>query len=364
MDLEKDQDADVMVLVPLSDQEFAWRARQLERGPAIPKDAYGLGRLLHIDRLALRLYPTPASPGLDTDTAAWRDIWDQAVDGEILFVRRPPRTAETNVSAVVLARGFDLPDPAEGLPPDLEDLETQLDAAQEALDTAQSEADDLRRRLAELEAQTVDERIAILQAQVADLQRQLAAAQRDAQALAKAQERIRTLTAQIRDLETAVAAARAERNDLAEERDALATERDALREALADCQAQLESGTQPPSVGTGLPDSLTVSGLARMRTAGRTTILVVPRLEAALADRPADQIAVAEIFVMVERRYDPALWGTLATLATDRGGIVRFRDGLLELVAPDMPVEKVVAQIGGGLGLSAAQIDAWQRLAG
>jgi hypothetical protein len=392
MDLEKDQDADIMVMVPLSDQEFAWRARQLERGPGIPKDAFGLGRLLHIDRLALRLYPTPTSPGLDTDTAAWRDIWDQAVDGEVLFVRRPPRTAETNVSAVVLARGFELPDPVEGLPPDLEGLEAELDAAQEALDTAQAEADDLRRRLAALEAQSVDERIAALQAQVASLQRQLAAAEGDARALAQAEERIRQLTVQVSDLEAAVAAARAERDAatgerdamtaerdalaterdaltsqrdaLAAERDGLGNERDALQKALDDCRAQLGGSTQPPGIGSGLPDTLTVPGLALLRKADRTQARAAAQLNAALAGRPADQVAVIEIFVMVERRYDAALWGTLTVLARGTDGIVRFRDGLLELVAPDMPAERVVAQIGGGLGLTAAQIDAWQRLAG
>ena len=61
MDLEHDPDADVMVLVPMSNQDFAWRGRSLERGVGIPPDKLGLGRLLHLDRLALRLHPVITS---------------------------------------------------------------------------------------------------------------------------------------------------------------------------------------------------------------------------------------------------------------------------------------------------------------
>lgn len=130
MDLEKDADADIMVLVPLSNSEFAWRARGLERGATTPKDAFGLGRLLAIDRLALRVRPLPKPHAIDTDAEVWKGIWEAAREEEILFVRRPPRTAETNVSAVVLARGFDLPKPSVDLSAYNRVMEKELAATQ------------------------------------------------------------------------------------------------------------------------------------------------------------------------------------------------------------------------------------------
>ncbi|MBI1904705.1 MAG: methyltransferase type 11 [Rhodocyclales bacterium] len=111
MDMERDADADIMVLVPMSDQAFALRARQLEK-PAqeqVPNKKLSLS-----NGLALRLFTQPPAHLIDTDTDAWKMIWAEAEPNELVYVRRPPRTAETNVSAVVLARGFDLPQKGPG----------------------------------------------------------------------------------------------------------------------------------------------------------------------------------------------------------------------------------------------------------
>lgn len=175
MDLRQDADADVMVLVPMANSEFAWRARALERGATEPKDAFGLGRLLAIDRLALRLKPLPKPHALDTDKDVWRAIWETASADEIMFVRRPPRTAETNVSAVVLARGFDLPKPGVDLSACNRALELELKAAraeaEEALADAAAVREDYARRLRGLKldpdapARELAERVKALEAE-------------------------------------------------------------------------------------------------------------------------------------------------------------------------------------------------------
>lgn len=139
IDLQRDADADIMILVPLSNSEFAWRARGLERGLTTPKDAFGLGRLLAIDRLALRLRPLPKVHEIDTDKEVWQTLWQQAAEGEILFVRRPPRSAETNVSAVVLARGFDLPPPTVDLSAYLRVMEKELAEARAELNASRQD---------------------------------------------------------------------------------------------------------------------------------------------------------------------------------------------------------------------------------
>ena len=120
IDLTRDADIDVMVLVPMDDASFALRARQLEADP-VTGTLGKTGILAHLDVFALRLY---APPALGTeDRRTWEQIWAAVAPSDVRYVRRPPRTAETNVSAVVLARGFELPDLEKGLPPDLEGLE-------------------------------------------------------------------------------------------------------------------------------------------------------------------------------------------------------------------------------------------------
>lgn len=153
LDLERDADADIMVLVPMSDQAFALRARQLEQSPLLQKTAFN--RLPFFNSLALRLFSQPPAHQIDTDAEAWKAIWKETNPDELIYVRRPPRTAETNVSAVVLARGFKLPDALEGLPLDPMKLESQLDSALEEsieakhkLEAKETEVADLGKEIA------------------------------------------------------------------------------------------------------------------------------------------------------------------------------------------------------------------------
>jgi hypothetical protein len=336
MDLERDLDADVMVLVPMSDRDFAWRGRQLERGAATPRDAFGLGRLLAVDRLALRLYPAPKPHAVDTDADTWRTIWADTDPDEILYVRRPPRTAETNVSALVLARGFALPALSAGLPTDAAALEQQLDTALEDLEAARAQAATLSARVEELEGATVDERITVLEAQVATLTQDLATAQAAlttlAQGLTDAQTQVGTQTAIAAQAEVARATAAAER-------DAVIAERDAARAA------------QIPSI-------------AKLRRLDATAQAAATKLDTAIQANPEALAAVGDIAAMVERRYDSALWSSLLTIARIPANLSKLRDALAEQVNADSSAAVVFVEQGAAMRLTAAQITQWKTLVG
>lgn len=110
IDLGRDEPLDIIVLAPLSNADYGRYATQLER----PHDAQS-GRLGKQDPLRLRLYPKRPVHELDTDATTWQSIWDAVGDGQLLYVRRPLRAAETGISGIVLAQGFALPE-SETLP--------------------------------------------------------------------------------------------------------------------------------------------------------------------------------------------------------------------------------------------------------
>lgn len=206
MDLQRDADADIMVLVPMSDQAFAMRARQLEK--SAQQQLPVINKLPWFGGLSLRLFTQPPTHLIDTDADAWKAIWDEANADELIYVRRPPRTAETNVSAVVLARGFELPEISKQLPPDPASLEAQLDsaldesvAAKAKLEQAKAQINTLEKKIKQLE-QSLGSDIQLNEAlaQVQVLKAELAAAE----------EQIKTLQAGTEDaavLKTALAAA-------------------------------------------------------------------------------------------------------------------------------------------------------------
>ena len=111
IDLTLDEPVDVIVLAPLSNRDYGFFARRLER-PFDPATR----RLPHLDLLELRLYPRRPVHELDTDEATWQGIWDRVSDQSLLFVRRPTRAAETAISGIVLAQGTALPPPQETQP--------------------------------------------------------------------------------------------------------------------------------------------------------------------------------------------------------------------------------------------------------
>lgn len=104
IDLGRDEPLDIIVLAPLSNADYGRYATQLER----PHDAQS-GRLGKQDPLRVRLYPKRPVHELDTDATTWQSIWEAVGEGQLLYVRRPLRAAETGISGIVLAQGFTLP---------------------------------------------------------------------------------------------------------------------------------------------------------------------------------------------------------------------------------------------------------------
>ncbi len=206
MDLQRDADADIMVLVPMSDQAFAIRARQLEK--SAQQQLPVINKLPWFGGLTLRLFTQPPTHLIDTDADAWKAIWDEADGDELIYVRRPPRTAETNVSAVVLARGFELPEINTTLPPDPASLEAQLDTALDESVAATAKLEQAKAKISALE-----EKIKQLEQSLGsdiELNEALAQLQTLKAELAAAEEQIKALQAGTEDaavLKTALAAA-------------------------------------------------------------------------------------------------------------------------------------------------------------
>lgn len=108
IDLNTKEAVDIVVLAPLSNQDYGLYAQQLERAYD-PQSR----RLPQLDLLRLKLYPVQPVHELDTDADVWQAIWDTLGDSQLLYVRRPVRAAETAVSGIVLALGSTLPQPGQ-----------------------------------------------------------------------------------------------------------------------------------------------------------------------------------------------------------------------------------------------------------
>jgi hypothetical protein len=108
IDLRNGEPVDIVILAPLTNLDYGHYASLLER-EFEPADR----RLPQIDLLKLKLYPVRPVHALDTDAAAWTDIWSRIGETQALYVRRPTRAAETAISGIVVARGTSLPEPPE-----------------------------------------------------------------------------------------------------------------------------------------------------------------------------------------------------------------------------------------------------------
>lgn len=441
---DPNSDADIMVLAPLSNSEFAFRARALERGLAVPKDKFGLGRLLAIDGLALRLRPQPAPHKVDTDQEAWRAIWQLIADDELIYVRRPPRTAETNVSAVVLARGFDLPKPTPDLSAYNRVMERQLADTRDLLDTAtqdlhndrknfalrlrnlkldpaaparelsdrvkalEQERNQLAAKVKDLEAGATDSaELAAARAEVTEIADQLAAARAQIAelqtagsntlsnhftALQKENQVLQTnlntanknlaalgttLTDRTNKLEAAqtqlkeVEAARAAAEGTIKELQAARTAAESV--ARAEVKAEMDKlNAQLTAANTRITDlrseaeKRTRSSLeefAKLRPpvdeAGKRAI---DQLRATLADREAESGVVRDLLLLVDRRYDEALWPNLAQAAKEPGRLATWRDSLLKEVTADTPLGPVMLKFGKEFGLEERQLAVWEKI--
>lgn len=104
IDLNSPEPVDIMILAPLSNQEYGHWAAQLEQ------DYDPATRLLpQPDLLRLKLYPRHIP---DLDSTSWTNIWARIGATQARYVRRPSRAAETGISAIVVALGSAVPEPA------------------------------------------------------------------------------------------------------------------------------------------------------------------------------------------------------------------------------------------------------------
>ncbi|MEH6443766.1 MAG: hypothetical protein V7784_07710 [Oceanospirillaceae bacterium] len=147
IDLTQDKGVDIMVLVAMSDHQFAYRARQLEQD----FDTQITDKMRYIPELALQLYANntfgsafdavvnPANSAFanisHSQQIVWQDIWSQA--SNVIYVRRPTRVAETQVSAVVLAAGYVQANPIDAIPADFSQLVADLNQALEEINHLQ-----------------------------------------------------------------------------------------------------------------------------------------------------------------------------------------------------------------------------------
>jgi len=97
LDLSLDEPMDVVVLAPLNGSDYGRLASRLERS-----FNSSTGKPGGLDLLRLRLYPRRPVHHLDLDRTTWAAIWELVEQDELIYVRRPLRTAETQLSGIIL----------------------------------------------------------------------------------------------------------------------------------------------------------------------------------------------------------------------------------------------------------------------
>lgn len=112
LDLGLDEPMDLVVLAPLSNNDYSIHAANLTR----PLNA-STGKPAGMDLLRLRLYPQRPVHQFNTDKNSWQAIWDIVDEQDLIYVRRPLRTAETQLSGIVLNVPTPLPTEDELPPP-------------------------------------------------------------------------------------------------------------------------------------------------------------------------------------------------------------------------------------------------------
>jgi len=107
LNLSLEEAQDIIVLAPLSNTDFGHYAQRLQQHTG-GIDSHSR-KLPSLNLLRLRLYPKRPVHTLDTDRVTWEAIWDAVIDDDLIYIRRPQRTAETSISGIVLAQGIELP---------------------------------------------------------------------------------------------------------------------------------------------------------------------------------------------------------------------------------------------------------------
>jgi len=356
IDLARDKDVDIMLLVPMSDHQFAWRARQLEH--ELGADPEGHSDISHMDALVLRFYDKQDNTVIDTDSAVWRAIW--AETDELIYVRRPTRVAETHVSAVVLAQGYETPaDPSTPLPPDMEAIAQERDALQGEITALQSEIDDLQAQLAtSADDRLIEatERIAALEAEILALNTRLAEAEANSEVISELQAQIESLREQLATAEAEIAALRENNQGDAELLARIASLNAELATANATIQELLEN--QGGGGFSSIEELVAFRGVS-----DENALTAASKLESVIGGDAARLEFVSLSMMLVGKEYDTLLWPTLLDLA-ENSNLKSFADFLGEAVGKEnLSVPRAVLQIGPQLNLSSTLIAEWQRLA-
>jgi len=114
--------------------------------------------------------------------------------------------------------------------------------------------------------------------------------------------------------------------------------------------------------GAALLEQVNFKRLAQLRRPDEESQEPFRRLADELGGEPAIVLAAMDLLVLVERRYDPALWPTLAALGKD---LPRFRDALAEqLAAVERAVltSTLVMRLGSDLGLDESTLSLWAKI--
>jgi len=364
IDLEKDDDVDIMVLVPMSDHQFAWRARQLQHRESIeavePHTA-----LPHLDRLALRLYDVADEKVDSSDAAIWRAIWSET--DQPVYVRRPPRVAETLVSGVVLASGYQIPEGLAKLPPDAETIELQRDKLEEellarerAIERHTAEIEELRERL-ELGA---DERLKAAEKQANELKDQLENVLVDKDELDLLRKQHALQLKEIEKLRDRIAALEAGGD--AGNSEQLLKRIDELRGELADAEQQIDTlRKQLDQAGTG-PTLPSIAQLVKLRGGNAEVQQAGAKLAELISDDRERLALVHQIAQLIDRRYDTLLFRTLLDVAKNKG-LAKLRDLLSGGLANDsigVIMHDVLPQLGAPPELAKAWLELEKSLAG
>ncbi len=332
IDLQKDTDVDIVILVPLSDHEFSLRARQLQHTRALSESESEPEFLHppHLDDYALRAYGESTHEE-NTDSAIWNALW--AGDKNIFYVRRPTRVAETQVSAIVLAAGRyeDLPDINAELPQDVEELEARIDELEEDNEALLLELNrDPDERLDEARAIIED-----LNEQIEELEDALEAAESGDDQTAGLRERI---------------------SQLEEENKKILEEQDALEKKLAEAEQrikELESGNGG--------QSMSIEEILKRRPVNDDTARkAAQELHENFADSPRTLAVIVDALLVMPARYDALNWPTLASVANQK----QLPD-LLTLFEknPDTSLPQLMAKTGEQFKLDEKIIDQWKKLA-
>ncbi|MDH5301035.1 MAG: hypothetical protein OEW58_06700 [Gammaproteobacteria bacterium] len=104
-----------------------------------------------------------------------------------------------------------------------------------------------------------------------------------------------------------------------------------------------------------------IPDLAVKRGISNVTILAhAESLEIAIADNDNARLVFAHLLMLTPPQYDTALWPSLLSVAAgDPANLAILRDQLLVEVAKGTAIRDAYIALGGGLGMSLADLNTW-----